>query len=125
MSKEDYYTVIGEEDNYNWTDNKTGLKCHMKRNARGAWCGYVGLPKTHKFFEMSYQELGESDIWLSVHGGLTYSGWITASPYWWLGFDCAHMDDLMPKMPGIGGTYRNVDYVKAQCAQLAYQLTKI
>lgn len=56
---------------------------------------------------------------------------------WWLGFDCGHAWDLapgmraherdlglppMPTMPGPGETYRDVTFVRAECASLARQL---
>lgn len=62
---------------------------------------------------------------------------------WWLGFDMAHLGDLMPgvkalldSMPWRAGkglaypggpeeVYRDVAYVKAQCAGLAKQLSRI
>lgn len=65
---------------------------------------------------------------------------------WWLGFDCAHYMDLSPQMAAMwkpGGayhtaglaarlpristseTYRDVAYVRAECASLALQLFRI
>ncbi len=56
---------------------------------------------------------------------------------WWFGFDCAHLYDFVPQMsvfdapPDNGrprvnflheGTYRDLDYVKRECTQLARQL---
>lgn len=47
-----------------------GFNCLMVRNDMGCWCGYVGLPPTHKYYGKSYDELNH----ITVHGGLTYSG---------------------------------------------------
>jgi hypothetical protein len=66
-----------------------------------------------------------------VHGGVTYSGgayWADDSGHWY-GFDCAHCDDLSPGMsyhfsPDLRATlvYRDIEYVKAECASLAQQI---
>lgn len=51
---------------------------------------------------------------------------------WWFGFDCAHCDDFAPAMTKHrlhtkikGEEYRDVAYVRAQCAELAKQLKEI
>jgi hypothetical protein len=80
-----------------------------------------------------------------VHGGLTFASSCRESdkgeafgichvPFegrphdvWWFGFDCAHSGDLTP-CRGIsfgGDTYRDLAYVKAQCASLAQQLAEV
>lgn len=59
---------------------------------------------------------------------------------WWFGFDCAHAFDLAPAMRALirgcgvygpdeqwmlsfpGEVYRDIEYVRAECAQLAIQL---
>ncbi len=46
----------------------------------------------------------------------------------WIGFDCAHVDDLNPSYPldfHQFGEYRNVEYVMAECQNLAKQLYQI
>ena len=90
-----------EPDHAEWVQWISGYKCRISRNeTTGTLCGYVGIPKEHRFWGISYNidpdpEL--SDIGDNVHGGLTYSaqgddGW------WYFGFDTAHMDDFAPKM---------------------------
>ena len=56
----------------------------------GFRCGYVGLPKGHKWYGEDYD-----DIPVNAHGGLTFSGLQTIfdSELWWIGFDCAHYGD--------------------------------
>lgn len=74
-----------------------------------------------------------------VHGGVTFSGrgW-RGSPLsrslWWFGFDTAHCTDLTPgslemsrefklgRTPGMGGVYRDIKYVRAECERLARQI---
>lgn len=84
---------------------------------------------------------------VDVHGGLTYSGACEEGPeattichvapgepeLWWFGFDCAHAFDLSPAqrareaklgwepIRGVTETYRDVAYVKSECASLALQ----
>jgi hypothetical protein len=84
----------------------------------------------------------------SVHGGLTYSAPCQEGAdakvchvpakgrpdnVWWFGFDCAHDGDLVPATErlmanygsrGLGGAYRDIDYVRAEVAHLAAQLAE-
>ena len=129
-----------EPDKVQWVDAATGLDCLAHRGLAGAWCGYVGVPEGHPDFKRDY-----NDVPVSVHGGLTYADLCQENPdpcegichvpyegrpdhVWWLGFDCAHAGDLSPRfdrrLPSLleYNTYRTLDYVKAECAQLARQL---
>src|SRR5580765_2676048 len=87
-----------EEDHYVWIDPVTGLDCMVNRGPSGAWCGYVGVPPSHPWYGMDY-----NDVDVEVHGGLTYGalcqedGEICHVPaegrepnVMWYGFDCAH-----------------------------------
>lgn len=121
-----------------------GYDCLINRNPYGALCGYVAVPPGHPWHSKTYNDLGEADIWPNVHGGLTYSekcqGPICHKPkpgeeddVWWLGFDCAHFDDLIPeyfKEPYLsmdldllrGRIYRDIEYVKKEVKKLAKQI---
>ncbi len=33
-----------------------GLKCEMRRNSGGAWCGYVGVNSNHPWFGKDYTD---------------------------------------------------------------------
>lgn len=128
-----------EPNRLQWVDPATNLDCLIVRNDLGALCGYVGVPKGHRFYEVEENDVPYEDI--HVHGGLTYSnhcqGHICHEPepgrpddVWWLGFDCAHHNDLVPGMDrawaiGRGHIYRDLNYVKEQCANLAQQLTQL
>jgi hypothetical protein len=65
----------------------------------GALCGYVGIPKGHRYWGVIYDE-GDAELDAiadDVHGGFTYTeqgddGW------WYFGFDTAHADDFAPKL---------------------------
>jgi hypothetical protein len=87
---------------------------------------------------------------VEIHGGLTYADSCQEGPedktichvpapgepepLWWFGFDCAHAGDVSPGLREVyaeagivrsaspfGETYRDVAYVKAECASLAQQ----
>jgi hypothetical protein len=86
--------------------------------------------------ELDYQRPKANPIvHLSVHGGITYAercaGHICHVPapgepdnVWWLGFDCAHSGDRVPRMDHARGweQYRDVRYVRSEVESLASQL---
>lgn len=101
-----------------------GLPCALRRSFMGTWCGYVGLPPSHSGAKPGYD--GYTSLDITVHGGLTYgdkSWWDKESTLVWMGFDCAHYGDFMPKMPDFGGVYRTMEYAKEQCENLAKQFS--
>ena len=127
-----------EPDKKQWEDKETGFPCLIVRGTSGALCGYVGIPNGHPFFEKEYFDVPVGD----VHGGLTFSN--HCSPYetykgvchivedgeddnvWWLGFDCGHSCDYIPGFDTLAdGSYRNMDYVRKECIQLAKLLMKM
>lgn len=85
----------------------------------GHRCGYVAIPSTHKDHNKRYY-----DIDVCAHGGLTYSGDSKSYPaistdeenLWWVGFDCAHYDDIA----SIGG--QTLEYCIQECESIANQL---
>lgn len=89
-----------EPDHAEWVQEPSGYKCRIKRNPiTGTLCGYVGIPRDHRFWGEDYNGTNEElyAIEDNVHGGLTYSqeeddGW------WYFGFDTAHHDDFSPKI---------------------------
>lgn len=120
-----------------------GLPCLMQRVApSGAWCGYVAVSPGHPLHGAGYDSANTRDVF--VHGGLTYASacrdTICHVPkqgepddVWWFGFDCAHCDDFMPGLAALlklqrqdifGGdaVYRDANYVRDQCVDLALQL---
>jgi hypothetical protein len=125
-----------------WVDEVTGLDCMIHRGSGGAWCGYVGVSKEHKFFGEHYNEHYQD---LAVHGGLTFSdachgvdedGRGICHPadegdhVWWFGFDCAHSFDIHPSQELQGlryseSEYRNKEYVISEVTDLAKQLAAL
>jgi hypothetical protein len=74
------------------------------------------------------------DAWKAKREGMTICHQIEAGEtdcVWWFGFDCAHCDDLCPKLFGplrtrlLDGVYRDLAYVKGECASLAQQLSAV
>ena len=89
-----------EPDNAEWTQEPSGYKCRIKRNEiTGSLCGYVGVPREHRFWGVGYDEsdVELSEIEADVHGGLTYSA-EGDDGYWYFGFDTNHIDDFAPKI---------------------------
>lgn len=126
-----------EPDRVQWRDEITSLPCLIRRGASGALCGYVGIGPNHPY----YSSRGTSilDDLLNVHGGITFFSTCGGDelgfcPIFsedqeettrWVGFDCAHADDLIPGYSCSNGTYRDIDYVSAEVQRLAVQLRAV
>jgi hypothetical protein len=134
---------ISEPDNFEFYYE--GFKCRIKRMIAnensgrffgGHLCGYVMIPKDHPLFNKDYSDIDDID----VHGGLTY-GELENEDEYWIGFDCAHSNDIVPSMmefrkifevefqekykrtPTIfKGEYRTWDWVMEQTKSLADQV---
>jgi hypothetical protein len=123
------------EDRVEW--RYRGFPCLIVRNHVGSWCGYVGLSPTHRWYLKD-----EDGIPVDVHGGLTYGRKCDGGPIchvprdgesdevYWIGFDTAHLGDLLPamaaitghaSMPGYEERYWTRDAVKAEVEKLADQ----
>lgn len=125
MKKEEVKKLIAEEGNYKAFEYK-GYKCRIMRRGQELvhLCGYVGLPKGHKYFEKDYDYIG-----VDVHGGLTYAGdSLMNQPetdLWWIGFDCAHGGDLSYLESSYqveSDEYRTMEYVENEIKKLVDQL---
>jgi hypothetical protein len=132
-----------EPDKKQWLDQETGLPCLIVRNTLGVLCGYVGVPEGHWAYLRHYD-----DVPVDVHGGLTFSDKCQGGDetraichiadddrVWWLGFDCAHAGDYMPKTESFfrkaiehlpygipSDVYRDFAYVTQEVESLARQL---
>jgi len=111
----------------------------------GHWCGYVGIPKEHKYHGKSH---GDCDD-IEAPGGITYGYECDGKPgvgvchhsdseeddVWWLGFDCAHCWDYQPASEAFCGktapyyenhkdrlNYKTLVFVQNECNKLAKQL---
>ena len=104
--------------------------CHIRQvPGLGILCGYIGLPKDHPDFGKHYNELMAG---YEVHGGLTFSYHSMPSindnrDKWWIGFDCAHFSDFIPKIPETCepvSTWKDVGFVKKEIDALISQARK-
>lgn len=136
-----------ESDELDWMDGRTGYHCCVLRvPGSGHLCGYVQVPQGHPLHGVGYgaqitkkQPRALFDGWFlidddyesvgslfDVHGGITFDGDLTDRDGHWFGFDCAHSGDLCPKYDiGRDGIYRDIAYVKRECASLAKQLKQL
>ncbi len=123
-----------EPDKIQYIDEETGLPCIIRRNDMGALCGYVGVSKGHPYYGKHWDEVNPK-----VHGGITFTNKCQEDEHgichkvesgedddvWWLGFDCAHAGDFVPRHSRLMNEfekYRDVNYVKDQISFLAKQL---
>jgi len=116
-----------EPDTHEWINRASGYDCFAQRSdITGAWCGYVGLPKGHPWWEKHYTQLPD----LKIHGGLTFAGRFKDKHgvwgFWLIGFDCSHSWDYRPamaaKVRSLGaqaGRYWTLGAVKREVARLA------
>jgi hypothetical protein len=102
----------------------------LKHGDLGHLCGYVGVPLDHPDAQPSINERGYDtqydNVDVSVHGGLTFSEMGEGEPwirgFYWLGFDCAHAGDFMPRFPQWGGHEWTEEEVAEEVTSLAEQL---
>ena len=130
-----------EPDKIQWLDPDTRMACLINRHpAMGHFCGYVGVPPGHRFHGAD----ADAVEGIGAYYGLTFSGpchdgddksrGVCHVPdpgepdeVWWLGFDCAHLDDLSPAHTDsvsarYGATYKTAEFVQAEVASLAKEL---
>lgn len=111
--------------------------------------GYVGLPKTSRYYGKNF-----NDIPVDCHGGLTYGrSYLFGQDdedTWWIGFDCAHYGDgyddktakeyykndkvtmeqlqKLKALHDISNDYfefRSLDYVKQDCKFIVKQIIEL
>lgn len=125
-----------EPDLADWIDEATQYRCVVLRHPTlRHLCGYVGVAVGHPAHGVAYDNVRAlDDDYIDVHGGLTYGASNQGYPVehnglWWLGFDCAHSGDVVPGLIPFGGeepgAYRDMAYVKAECARLAAELAAL
>lgn len=132
--KENYVVEkIGEYNGYKYA------VCLMSLGHR---CGYVAIPKGHRYYGTEYDFLD-----IDCHGGLTYSdsGYPLDDGNWYIGFDTAHLGDgkdikaLMKYYPnrkdvkaivdlemnmfGVDRHIWSIDDIEAECRHIIRQLT--
>ena len=125
-----------------------GVSCVVLFMPTGHRCGYVALPKGHKFYGSDFDS-----IEVECHGGLTYSEnrlhHQDDKDVWWIGFDCGHYCDgvdveklkeyygndksVAKTVEILAGYYsvinkerkiKTLEYVKENCKSIVDQLLK-
>jgi hypothetical protein len=106
---------------------RKNLPCLITRGIFGNLCGYVGVPNQIQIDE------------IEVHGGITWDrdrlpntveSVFNDTNFYWYGFDCAHICDLVPGQPlrglfSFNTEYRTIQYVTDECERLAEQLCRL
>jgi hypothetical protein len=118
---------VHEPDHVQWV-TLVGLEGMIKRGPLGALNGYVAVGPEHPLYRR-VNSVYDTDLGLTVHGGVTYAGHFEGNDTWWIGFDCAHGGDLLPYIIGRYpeceyGVYRDLAYVKREVETLACQIQK-
>jgi hypothetical protein len=130
------------------------LDCKVVFHPLGFRCGYVGVPKTHKLYNLACSDevpVGATTKYiyeiLEVHGGITYAGSMFDDANWYFGFDCDHVFDTKDLDKSLeyglmdsktyrfhkclesrytkGSVHRSLEYCIGQCSSLADQLARI
>lgn len=97
-------------------------KFHRDFGLIDAWCYAMSDDQKNGVIPLS--------LALHVHGGITWSGDLPrglGNGHHWFGFDCGHVGDYSPGLPyaedlDLDQEYRTIDFVKGECARLAWQL---
>lgn len=127
-----------------WRSCAYGFHVQASRSYEKAWCGYVGVPKSHPLYGYDDRDMMvDIDVIFDCPGGITWSA--DHAPLhcrdgnWWFGFDCIHCNDLSPKNVvdalAVDGrfpygvqeeyqTYRDLKFVKYSIYKLARQLSE-
>jgi hypothetical protein len=113
-----------EPDDVRWSDSVTGLRCMLRRNPAGFWCGYCGLPGNHP-----WERLQADDIPVGIHGGISMKGIVQGDGdgLTWIGFDCGGPKDLKPGLVGAGrgwsgAVYRDQQYATTHVLRLCVEI---
>jgi hypothetical protein len=84
-----------------------GVPCLLRRGPMGNWCGYAAVVDASH----PWRDRGRAEDQADVHGGITYAEPCNhdigvchvpkpgeSDHVFWLGFDCGHAWDFMPKI---------------------------
>lgn len=104
-----------------FTFTHDGVTCLARRFDKSwHWCGYIRVESGHPWHGLNYTEIDAS-----VHGGLTFSGEPEGHEGQWVGFDCAHFMDYVPRHESLfdrsRGQWRSLDYVQGELRDLVQQ----
>jgi len=117
-----------------------GTEEHSDNSIHLHYCGYVGIPESHPLYKKSSSfggnmymdddvedDLINNDVY--AHGGITFTGFMTdwGKDYFFIGFDCAHINDVcsLDDFKTNGARFRSWDMAKTEIEKLYEQLTQI
>ena len=107
-----------------------GYKCEIIRNAISILCGYVNIPVDNEkgksllkikkklnqyvFNNIHIDYIGELDKYFTIHGGVTYfeEKISNGKEYVSIGFDCGHVNDLIPNLGGTPEIFKSMGVPK-------------
>lgn len=132
-----------EPDYCEWVQNE--LTCLALRDMKlGMWRGFVALTKEHVYFGKTLQHIVNEELfeYLDVHGGISVAGKLPPKykelnkDRWWMGFECALGEDLLPlaKLDVNDAlqasvleqqTYKDIHFVRREINYLAKKLAKV
>lgn len=128
--------IDNTKNNFEWLNEPNWMKfyhknykCEIKRiDNLGHLCGYVHIPNTDKTYKYTEEQFYNQIV---VHGDITYFEKNDLEIV--VGFDCAHYNDLIPKLwlgramyeSYNGSTYKNIDYVTNQCISMVEQIIEM
>jgi hypothetical protein len=120
---------------------ESGYHCMILRNPdAGYLSGYVGIPRGHSLYGVDFNDVEESNVLITVHGGLEFSGPTPENgrerpDLWYFGFSCDHFEDLSPKdLEGMdlislaakrSSSYKTIEFVESEVRSLAQQLKAV
>lgn len=140
-----------EPDKIEYRDPGTNAPVIIRRVVLGSLCGYVAVPPGHPWHGSNGFDCPAVVHGGVNYGGPCQEEWPDPEAYgyavchvaapgesddvWWLGFDCQHITDTVPQVSailtraghgtdapfGMRQTYKDVAFVRAQCAELARQ----
>jgi len=124
MNREELFELIEKEGMRKEFIYK-GYDCLIRRTPMQILCGYVKLPKGHKYFRKEDEEIP-----VEVHGGITWTGEFKDGQGYYIGFDCAHCFDLIPYtlthypnwIREEGNTYKTMEYVEKEIKSMIDQM---
>ena len=113
------------------------FQCAVVFQMLGHRCGYVKIPLWHPMYEKDYYEFNN----IKCHGGITYgSHTLLGKVYrsgWWIGFDCAHIDDAPDSQSMLkyfnknieeqrhSGYVKTLDFCRQECKNIVDQLIQM
>ena len=108
---------------------------HSDNSIHLHYCGYVGIPESHPLYKKTADfggnayDLDDNILDVYAHGGITFTGFMTdwGKDYFFIGFDCAHINDVcsLDDFKTNGARFRSWDMAKTEIEKLYEQLTQI